>query len=233
MPRKRQIELNEATQQAIKDTARQLMAEKGTAGLSLRAIARNLEMTAPALYHYFSSLDDLITALIVDAFTSHADYVQMSRDAAAQAGDSYSEQVFAAAIAFRQWVLDNPIDFQLVYGNPIPGYKAPGEVTTPAARKMGPIFMETLVAGIQSGDVQLSKPLLQAPPPIRRHYLEEIHIPDEAVDLFHTMNYVWATMHGIIALEAYNHAGPVIGDVDTFYRQVLKELFSSLGLKLA
>lgn len=232
MPRKRQKELNEATRQAIKDVARQLMADKGTAGLSLRAIARQLEMTAPALYHYFPSLDDLITALIMDAFTNHADYVGMKRDAAAHAGDSYSEQVFAAAIAFRQWVLDNPIDFQLVYGNPIPGYKAPSEVTTPAAERVGQIFMETLMAGMQSGDIELSKPLLHVPPSIRRHYLEERHIPEEAVDLFHTMNYAWATMHGIITLEAYNHAGPVIGDVDTFYKQVLRQLFSSLGLKL-
>ena len=52
----------------IKAVARQQMAEYGTAGLSLRGIGRAMGITAPAIYNYFPRLDDLITALIVDAF---------------------------------------------------------------------------------------------------------------------------------------------------------------------
>ena len=63
---------------AIKSVARQQMSERGTAGLSLRAIARELEITAPAIYNYYPRLDDLITALIVDAFQSLADAMQAS-----------------------------------------------------------------------------------------------------------------------------------------------------------
>ncbi|MEZ4675940.1 MAG: helix-turn-helix domain-containing protein [Caldilineaceae bacterium] len=146
MPRQRHVELNEATSNAIKDTARKLMAEKGTAGLSLRAIARELKMTAPALYHYFPSLDDLITALIVDAFTAHAAYVRQTSDAAAQAGASTTEQLWAALLAYRRWALKQPIDFQLIYGNPIPGYSAPAAVTVPAASLLGELFMALIMA---------------------------------------------------------------------------------------
>jgi AcrR family transcriptional regulator len=92
------------------------MAEKGTAGLSLRATVRQVGMTAPALYHYFASLDDLITALIADAFTGHATHVRTARDRAAADGQDEIGQMWSAIHAYRRWALDPPIDFQLIYG---------------------------------------------------------------------------------------------------------------------
>ena len=67
----------------IKAVARQQMAEHGTAGLSLRGIAREMGITAPAIYNYFPRLDDLITALIVDAFTALADAMEAAEAAEA------------------------------------------------------------------------------------------------------------------------------------------------------
>ncbi|MEM7029571.1 MAG: TetR/AcrR family transcriptional regulator [Chloroflexota bacterium] len=232
MPRRRQVEVNEATRQTIKDTAQTLMAEKGTAGLSLRAIARELEMTAPALYHYYASLDDLITALIVDAFTNHATHVREARDKAAAEGQSYSHQIYQASLAFRQWFIDNPIQFQLTYGNPIPGYTAPSDVTTPAARLVGQIFMESILAGIEAGEIMLDKGYDQVPETIRMHYQNELHIPADFVEVFHAMNHAWGTMHGIVALEIYNHAQPVVADVTAFYKQAIHRVFTDMGLVL-
>ncbi|MBL8166000.1 MAG: helix-turn-helix transcriptional regulator, partial [Anaerolineae bacterium] len=79
MPRSRNEELNVANIQAIKDTARQLMAEHGTDGLSVRGIAKVLGITPPAIYHYFASLDELITALITDNFNALADALEAAR----------------------------------------------------------------------------------------------------------------------------------------------------------
>ena len=76
MPRPRNQDAREELSEAIKATARQQMAAQGTAGLSLRAIARDLGMTAPAIYHYFPRLEDLITALVVDAFNGLADAME-------------------------------------------------------------------------------------------------------------------------------------------------------------
>lgn len=232
MPRQRQVELNEATSNAIKTTARQLMAEKGTAGLSLRAIARELEMTAPALYHYFPSLDDLITALIVDAFTGHAAYVRQQRDAAAAAGKGYREQLFCAIQAYRQWALDHSVDFQLVYGNPIPGYAAPGEVTTPAARSLGEVFMETVVAAVQAGELLPPTFSESIPPTVLRHYHQHFGLDGTGAEIFHLMNYVWSLMHGMVTLEIYNHAAPVVGDTDSFYAQTIQHQFHLMGIDL-
>ena len=231
MPRQRQVEVNEATSHAIKDTARQLMAEKGTSGLSLRAIARELEITAPALYHYFGSLDELITALIVDAFTGHAEYVRQARDAAAAAGEAPHQQLLTAVLAYREWALAHPMDFQLIYGNPIPGYVAPAEVTTPAAQKSGEVFMETTMAAIQAGELTIPETYRQIPPTVYAHYQAKFGMDDEVAQIFHVMNMVWSMMHGMIALEIYNHAAPVVGDTDASFAQTIAQLFSTLGVE--
>ncbi|MEZ4736265.1 MAG: TetR/AcrR family transcriptional regulator [Caldilineaceae bacterium] len=232
MPRKRQIQVNEATRATIKETARRLMVVHGTAGLSLRAIARELEMTAPALYHYFPSLDDLITALIVDAFTGHAAYVRQQRDAAATAGKSYREQLFVAMQAYRRWALDHPIDFQLVYGNPIPGYAAPVEVTAPAARSLGGVFMETVMSAVSAGDIAPPTFTDPIPPTVRNHYQRHFGLDGPGAQIFHLMNHVWSLMHGMVTLEIYNHAAPVVGDTDAFYTQAIRHQFHLMGIEL-
>ncbi|MEL6152223.1 MAG: TetR/AcrR family transcriptional regulator, partial [Chloroflexota bacterium] len=185
MPRKRQIELNEATREEIKATARQLMSDKGTAGLSLRAIARNMDMTAPALYHYFGSLDDLITALILDGFNGYADYVRYRRDEAATSGHSIPQQIFVAMKAFREWAVEHPTDFQLIYGNPIPGYVAPAEITTPAAARMGAVFMEMLIPGLDAGEIKIPEPQRIIPATVQAHYADKYSIEGEMGEIFH------------------------------------------------
>src|SRR3954454_5777737 len=52
----------------IKDIARRQLAIDGSAGLSLRAVAREVGMVSSAVYRYFPSRDDLLTALIIDAY---------------------------------------------------------------------------------------------------------------------------------------------------------------------
>ncbi|MBC8078325.1 MAG: TetR/AcrR family transcriptional regulator, partial [Chloroflexales bacterium] len=123
----------EATSDEIKQVARQQMAEEGTAGLSLRGIARQMGLSAPALYRYYPSRDELITALIVDAFHALGDATQAAQ--VHMHTSDYAGRFLAMTVGYRQWALDHPVDFALIYGNPIPGYHAPAEVTTPAVRR--------------------------------------------------------------------------------------------------
>lgn len=232
MSRPRQVELNEATSSAIKDTARRLMAEKGTAGLSLRAIAREHEITAPALYHYFASLDELITALIVDAFTSHAAYVRQASARAATAGACPAQQLFAAVLAYRTWALAQPMDFQLIYGNPIPGYAAPSAVTVPAASLLGQLFMELLMAAFTARELILTEAQQQVPPLVLAHYQARFGIDAQSAPLFHLMNQIWGLLHGMVALEIYHHIGPVVGDTASFYEQTIRHQLQTIGLAL-
>lgn len=221
MPRRRDKQLNEAMRLRIKEIARDLMAEQGTAGLGLRAIARRLNMTAPAIYHYFPSMDDLLAALIVDAFTNYAEYVRTAREAAAHQGENLAGQLHAATHAYRQWALDNRVDFQLIYGNPIPGYHAPAELTAPAARLMEQNFMELLTTGLQSGEFQPPEEMRTIAPSVAVHYQSKYGLSGNTAIAFHIMNQLWSMAHGMVTLEVYNHMSTIVGNPADFYEQAM------------
>ena len=84
------------------------MAEHGTAGLSLRGIGREMGITAPAIYNYFPRLDDLITALIVDAFTALADAIEAAE--VAVQSEAPGTKILASCLAYREWAMAHPVD---------------------------------------------------------------------------------------------------------------------------
>ena len=128
-PRPKMNEQPANLRERIKETAWRQIAEKGAATLSLRAIARELGITAPAIYNYFPRRDDLVTALIVDAFTSFGQ-AQKESD---QPGRSPAERLRILGMAYRDWAMKYPQRYHLIFGTPIPGYHAPAEITLPAA----------------------------------------------------------------------------------------------------
>lgn len=230
MPRKRNDELNEATSQAIKDTARRLMAEEGTAALSIRGIAKALDMTPPALYHYFDSLDDLITALITDAFNAFADSLEAARDSQPE-GDLVG-RLKAVLMAYRGWAVQNPVDFQLIYGNPIPGYVAPREITVPTVIR-GFAVIVGLIDGLMQQGLVVPPPYNQIPPetaaPLRR-LIERDGYPISELSMY--LGIVgWTQLHGIIMLELFNHLGPVVQDVEAYYRAQMLSMLQAFGVK--
>lgn len=105
------------------------LAEHGAAALSLRAIARDLGMASSALYRYVASRDELLTLLIVDAFNSLADEVDADLASLPARRRSPGQQFRAISVALRRWALANPHEFALIYGSPVPDYRAPEEQT--------------------------------------------------------------------------------------------------------
>jgi len=57
----------------IVELGRRHLVDRGAAGLSLRAIARDLGMVSSAVYRYVASRDELLTLLVVDAYSDLAD----------------------------------------------------------------------------------------------------------------------------------------------------------------
>ncbi|MFZ4816856.1 MAG: TetR/AcrR family transcriptional regulator [Phototrophicaceae bacterium] len=228
MPRHRQESVTEATRTTIKDIARRLMAEQGTGGLSLRAIAREMDVTAPALYTYFSSLDDLITALIVDAFYGHTAYVQATMHTAAEQGKPHLEQLFDGILAYREWAVKYTTDFQLIYGNPIPGYHAPDDVTTPAAASMGQVLVYKIVDAFHAGEITPNE-RLHLPDTVRDHIvLRFLPADDEIlVQAFAVFIHLAIVIHGMTMLEIHGHLAPIVGDLEAFYRAHLRQTFDS------
>jgi AcrR family transcriptional regulator len=116
----------------ILDAARGYLATDGAPALSLRAIARDLGMASSALYRYFSSRDQLLTRLIIDAYDS----LGAAAEAAEVAVDrnDLAGRFAATCIAVRDWALAHPNEYALIYGSPVPGYVAPADTVRPASR---------------------------------------------------------------------------------------------------
>jgi AcrR family transcriptional regulator len=232
MARPRREKILDITREEIKDTARQLMAEKGTAGLSIRAIARQMGMTAPALYHYYASLNDLITALIQDAFTQLAETLE------AAAADSMlttsAEQLTIVTHAYRHWALAHPIDFQLLYGNPIPGYTQPTGVTHPPARRSLLVIAGIFTAAIESGEIDLPVEYRDLPPAIEQSLIELTQVDghDLPLSALYLAATAWVKLHGHVMLELFDLIQPVIADTDEFFQYEVQNFLQQTGLKL-
>ncbi|MCU1621876.1 MAG: TetR/AcrR family transcriptional regulator, partial [Frankiales bacterium] len=125
----------------IKAVARRHVATNGAADLSLRAVARDLGMVSSAVYRYFPSRDDLLTALIVDAYNAVGEAAETA-EAAVRRTDLLRRWL-AAARAVRSWAQDNPQEYALIFGSPIPGYQAPQDTVDPATRI--PLLLLTII----------------------------------------------------------------------------------------
>lgn len=230
MARSRREKILDITREEIKETARQLMAEKGTAGLSIRAIAREMQMTAPALYHYYASLNDLITALIMDAYTQLADKLEAA--AADDTVQSSAERLTAVANANRHWALAHPIDFQLIYGNPIPGYEQPIDLTYPPARRSFLVTAGIFAAAIDSGEINLPAGYRNLPSAIEDSLRELSTVEGHELPLpaLYLTAVAWTKVHGHIMLELFNLIQPVIVDVDAFFQYEIQRFLQHVGL---
>src|SRR5580658_8303806 len=108
-----------AALEEIKRAARAQMAERGAAALSVRHVAREVGMCSSGVYRYFKSRDELLTALIIDAYNALGDDVERA-EAQVDRGDLFGRW-WAAASAARTWAWARPQEYGLVFGSPIPG----------------------------------------------------------------------------------------------------------------
>src|SRR5256714_2079201 len=103
------------------------------ANLWLRAVARDMGMVSSALYRYFASRDELLTALILDAYNAMGEAAERA-DAGVTERTDLAGRWFAVARALRAWALERPHEYALIYGSPVPGYAAPTDTVGPAPR---------------------------------------------------------------------------------------------------
>lgn len=147
-------ESREQLEAKIVELGRRHLVEHGATGLSLRAIARDLGMVSSAVYRYVSSRDELLTLLLIDAYSELANTVDRARDEAT--GDSWSDDALAMAHAMRDWAVANPAGWALLYGSPVPGYHAPAERTVPPGTRVIAAFLDVVAAAITTGDIVLT-----------------------------------------------------------------------------
>jgi AcrR family transcriptional regulator len=204
----------------IKETAWNQIAAHGAAALSLRAIAREVGITAPAIYNYFFRRDDLVTALIVDAYLALAD---TQRDALQNQPEQDLETCFIAlGVAYREWAVTYPQRYQLIFGTPIPHYHAPEEITQPAAVSALLPLLETFQA-LAAGDL-LRLDCLSPLTPDLESMLVNWQQDAEGMDLevIYASLVAWSRVHGLVSLEIGGHIPPYITDPGEVFRRELR-----------
>lgn len=211
----------------IKAEARRQMGVAGAQQLSLRAVARELGMVSSALYRYFPSRDDLLTALIIDAYNSLGDQVE-DAVAAVPAADTRARWIVLCD-ATRSWAIANPHEYALIYGTPVPGYTAPPETVPPAARV--PLLMIATFADTV-GRFQLEA----APRPVRGLLAQQM--ADLAATVAPDLNPVllargvaaWAQIFGLISFELFGQFVGSAEPADELFRYSVEDLADHLGL---
>ncbi|KOV77750.1 TetR/AcrR family transcriptional regulator [Streptomyces sp. MC1] len=210
---------------AIKEAARRQLAAEGAAKLSLRAVARELGMVSSALYRYFPSRDDLLTALIIDAYDSVGEAAERARDAAADAPPP--DRWVAVCAAVRDWALAHPHEYALIYGSPVPGYSAP-ETTVPAAARVGMVFIGIVRDAHEGpGLSALSLPAELRPEGARMVADFAADLPPEAAV---ALVAAWAELFGLIGFELFGQFHRVVEDRETFFRHAAGRLAEGVGL---
>ncbi|MFF1903028.1 TetR/AcrR family transcriptional regulator [Kitasatospora sp. NPDC058218] len=226
----RRERLRAETTAEIKKVALELMASGGPDAITLRAIAREMGMTANAIYGYFATRDDLVTTLIDTVYTSLADAVEAAWEAAPALDPA--ARIRAWAGAFRNWALANPEGFRLVYGDPVPGYRPPAGGAAPDAAHRACTGITALAAEAwpyaepryADGDFEwadFDPGLLDK---VRPAFPD---LPPAGVALALR---IWSHLHGLVSLEIYGHLRTQTLSPEKLFREELTQLIRSLGI---
>lgn len=204
------------TAEEAKRLALAQLTDGGVGALSLNGIARDMGMTGPALYRYVGSRDDLLTELIVDTYRDFGDTLWRAFEQSD--GRPPPARVRAVGLGYRDWALANPQPFLLVFGTPIPGYRAPAGSTVTAQRAMNALLAAVAdldpepLAAIDDLDRRCESWAAKAGAPA---------LPGRLLRFAVTM---WTRLHGVMSLELAGHFDPALPDGRYFFAAELDDL---------
>jgi len=198
---------------ALLAAAKRELARTGAAALSVRAVARDMDMAPSALFRYISGRDELLTLLIVDAYDDLGDHVEAVEKAVPRS--DLRGRWRAIATSFREWARVHPHEYALLYGSPVPEYNAPAERTTPSGT-----WVTNLLAAIGLQD-------LEAPPrPAIPHMPDATRLSILAAAAgVPTMNgerlaaglLAWTALVGVVSSELFEQLGEPVARLETLF----------------
>lgn len=242
-PATRRDRVRAATRDEIIETARRLLLEHGQAAVSLRAIAREMGMTAPGLYRYFGSHEELFRHVIAGIFTElTGDIRQAISDAARHGEDPQDEaeakarmtaKVVAACHEFRRWSLAHKGEFNLVFGVPLPGFDdGRYDVAEECALQFAGTFFTLFFEMWEHNRF----PVLsdeEIEPGLRdqlAHYRDSLGVQLPLGALL-TFLRSWMLLYGAVAMEVLGHLGFALTDPSPMFDITLAEMASMVGLQ--
>jgi len=225
------------TVREIKDTARRVLVAHGGEGFALRAIAREMGMTAPALYRYFDSRENLVEHVVADLYEELCEHLVSARDAADPATPAV--RLLASSRAFRRWAITHRQEFGLLFGSTGDGvvpthdrlHADPGSPAHAAARRFGAIFAELM------GQIYLARPFPVPADdeldPVLAAQLAEwraefpVELPLGVVRVFLSC---WIRLYGLVAMEIFGHLKFALDDAEPMFESELHSLAEVLGV---
>lgn len=211
---------------AILAAAAKRLAEDGANDLSLRAVARDVGMVSSAVYRYFASRDELLTALIIEAYDSLGAHVEAHVESTS--GRPGGARWVDAAMAIRSWALDHPNDYALLYGTPIPGYAAPDDTVASGTR-----VSRALVGIVREADHL--DPIDDRPiePSLSVSFAALRDELDLDVDDTTTLAIItaWSQLFGLLTFELFGQTRNFVSDDEALFRAAATAMAASIGLR--
>jgi AcrR family transcriptional regulator len=210
-------------------TAREHLAVHGAAGLSLRAVARDLGLvSSSAVYRYFANRDVLLTALIVEAYDSLGNAVDAEIEATRQRAPL--ERWVRAAVAVREWAVAHPHEYALVYGSPVPGYTAPEDTVVPGTRVSRALvqIVDDARAGGRLRPVDTAV-LHGSVTNEMQAVVEYLEIGLSAEHLFAAL-LAWTQLFGLVGFEVFGQTRGIVSDHAAFFHDAAATMGAHIGL---
>jgi AcrR family transcriptional regulator len=235
-PLTRRDRVRAATVREIKDSARRTLVRSGVDGLSLRAIARDMGITAPALYRYFPGREELLTALVADLYNELADQLEQTRDGLPE--QDTGGRLLAVSRKFRDWALAHPPEFSLLFGSPIEGFSRPHDGSGPAegpaeeaGQRFGTVFA-TLIAQLYLAHPFPAPADEEIEPRLRTQLAAwaatfPVPLPLGVMQVFLSC---WIRLYGSVCMEAFGHLKFAVTDCAPMFEAELREMGDLLGI---
>jgi len=239
-PPSRRDRLRAATSEEIIQTARRLLVQSGPEAVTLRAIAREMGMTAPGLYRYFDSHEELLRHVCADIFTELGEGIRQAIEAAAvpagaadQVTAKLTVKMVAACREFRSWSLSHQAEFGLLFGVPLPGlddgrYDIADECALAFAGTFFTLFLELWTR------VPFPVPDAADIDPGLRDQLgryRDLLGSDIPVGAVLTFLRCWTVLYGAVAMEVFGHMRFALSDPAPMFEITLGDLAALIGLR--
>ncbi|MFF4020924.1 TetR/AcrR family transcriptional regulator [Streptomyces sp. NPDC001843] len=215
----------------IKTAARRLLEKLGAGGLSLDAVAREGGLAVADVEAVFPHRDDLLTALVVDAYNESASAMEQADRAASDSGASAGARLLAVTRALRQWSFANPAEFTLIYGSPVPGYHAPQDTVPPASRT--PAVLAAIVrSALAAGELNPPRRAVPGPPLLLPAAVELFGGVPEAPfsDIVERGIVLWSNLIGLLAFQVFSRTHDSVRDQSAFFDFAVAVAAEGIGL---
>jgi AcrR family transcriptional regulator len=240
----RRERMRATTMEEITATARRLLVEQGPEAASLRAIAREMGMTAPGLYRYYTSREELLRHVIADIFRELASGIRRALDEAApplaqttpipnDIRTHLTLKLVAACREFRRWSLTHKDEFTLLFGVPLPGlrYDGSNDVAEQCAMEFAGTFYALFLElwRMRPFPVPADDEIDPALRPQLEHFRAKMRadVPYGTVLAFLRC---WVLLYGALAMEVFGHLDFALEDSGPMFELTLSELAARCGL---